>query len=74
MKLLKVILLLVFIGVIALFSAPYWASCGVNYQLCELRCEIMHYGSDLDQASCKATCLAERVACAGSELTAPITD
>ena len=74
MKLVKIIFLLLILAVVALFTAPYWASCGMNHQLCELSCKVKHYDSDLTQASCKATCVADRVACEGSELAAPVMD
>lgn len=58
------------VGVIALaiFTAPYWASCSINGDICNASCEIRHIGSDMKKAACKAGCAAERVSCSASSL------
>ena len=74
MKTVKISITLILLVVIAIFTAPYWASCKINNHLCNLSCHIKHYDSEISQTTCKAKCLAKQVSCAGKELTAPLTD
>ncbi len=63
MKTLQIILIILVIIIGGIFTAPYWGGCGINHQLCELWCEIRHFGSSFDKITCKGSCAADRVAC-----------
>jgi hypothetical protein len=59
----KLILIAAAIGIVALASFPYWASCDMKSELCQFGCEVRHFNSGVNKAACKGACISRKIAC-----------
>ena len=62
-KVAKISSIVIILFIVAIYTAPSWGGCGMNYKLCSLWCNIKHFNSSFDQVTCKGGCGADRVAC-----------
>ncbi len=48
---------------VAFITAPLWGGCDFNSSLCQTWCEVRHMNSGVEEATCKASCLADKLSC-----------
>ncbi|ARN76206.1 hypothetical protein [Oceanicoccus sagamiensis] len=49
--------------VVIVFTAPLWGGCNFNSNLCHSWCELRHFNSGFNEATCKASCLTDKLSC-----------
>jgi len=59
----KVIAVVFLLAIIAGVTFPYWASCSLKYQACELSCDVRHFDSEFKASACRGGCVSKRIAC-----------
>lgn len=63
----KILLILILVSAVAAISFKYWASCTMQYKVCELSCDVRNSNSDLKASACRGACVSKRVACFSKE-------
>ena len=63
MKPVKLIIILLAVGIVAVLTAPVWGGCDINYKLCSGWCDIRYFNSSFEATVCKGGCGADKLAC-----------
>ena len=59
----KLIATVFVLGIVAAVTFPYWASCTLKYQACQLSCDVRHINSEFKASACRGACVSKKVAC-----------
>ena len=66
----KIIAIVFLVGIVAVITFPYWASCTLKYQACLLSCDVRHFNSEFKASACRGGCVSKKVACYSKEAIA----
>ncbi len=60
---LKLLLVAVLVLLVGGATIPLWGSCDLKYDFCSAVCSVRHPQSDIERASCRTSCGAEKAGC-----------